>query len=118
MHKTFFRPTRNVTKKQPKPHFGKVDAPHFTASELEPILIDVLQGFSGSASKRTIEAEIERRLLNEFNPADLEKVGEGISRWKKNVQWIRFDLVERCIMKKDSQRGVWELSELSSLKTA
>ena len=39
--------------------------------------------------------------------------GEGIPRWKKNVQWIRFDLVERGVMKKDSQRGVWELSESS-----
>jgi len=113
MYKTIFRPNCNVAKKQPRTYLGKVDAPHFTQNELEPILIDVLQRFSGSASKKAIEAEIERRLQNEFNPADLEKVGEGIPRWKKNVQWIRFDLVERGIMRKDSQRGVWELNESS-----
>lgn len=86
---------------------------HFTERELEPILIEVLRDFGGSASKKTIEYEIGRRLENEFTPADYERVGEGIPRWKKNVQWNRLHLVKRGVMKEGSPRGIWELSESS-----
>jgi len=37
MYKTIFRPNCNVARKQPRTYLGKVDAPHFTRSELEPI---------------------------------------------------------------------------------
>jgi len=101
-----------VARKQ-RAYSGRInnDTPRFTQSDLEPILIDVLRDFGGSASKKAVEDEIERRLHNEFSPADLDRVGEGIPRWKKNVQWVRFDLVERGIMQKDSHYGVWALEE-------
>ncbi len=117
MSKQTSRSSHNVATKRQRTYLGRVDeAPHFTQSKLEPILIGVLRDFGGSASKRAIESEIERRLKDEFTPADLNPVGEGIPSWKKKVQWIRFHLVERGVMKKDSQRGVWELSGLPQLR--
>lgn len=113
MSKQTSRSNRNGAVKQQGTNFGRINDPHFMQGELTSILIDVLRHLNGSASKRAIEGEIERRLQYEFNPADLETVGEGIPRWKKNVQWARFDLVERGIMKKDSRRGFWELNESS-----
>jgi len=102
----------NVTGKQ-RVYLGRVDndTPHFTRSQLEPILIDVLRDFGGSAAKKVVESEIERRLQDEFSPADLDSVGEGIPRWKKNVQWGRLSLVKRGTMKKDSHSGIWALDE-------
>lgn len=84
---------------------------HFKEKDLEPVLIEVLRDFGGSASKKAIEYEIGRRLQYEFTPADYERVGEGIPRWKKNVQWNRLHLVKRGIMKEGSQREIWELNE-------
>lgn len=89
------------------------DTTYFKEKELEPILIAVLRDFGGSASKKAIEYEIGRRLQYEFTPADYKRVGEGIPRWKKNVQWNRLHLVKRGIMKEGSPRGIWELSESS-----
>ncbi len=111
MSKQTSRLNRNDAAKQQRTNLGRVNEPHFMRGELTSILIDVLRHLNGSASKKAIEREIERRLENEFNPADLKTVGEGIPRWKKSVQWARFDMVERGIMKEGSQRGIWELSE-------
>ncbi len=116
MSKQTSRFDRNGAAKQQRKNLGRVNEPHFMKGELALILIDVLRHLNGSASKKAIEREIERRLQSGFNPADLETVGEGIPRWKKNVQWARFDLVERGIMKENSQRGIWELSESSYLE--
>ena len=65
-----------VARKQ-RAYSGRInnDTPRFTQSDLEPILIDVLRDFGGSASKKAVEDEIERRLHNEFSPADLYRVG-------------------------------------------
>jgi hypothetical protein len=111
--KRISKPSRNIVSGQQRMYLGRLDrdTPHFTRSELEPILIEALQNLGGSASKEAVEDEIEHRLHNEFSAADLDTVGEGIPRWKKNVQWIRFDLVKRGIMKKDSPYGVWALNK-------
>ncbi len=117
MHKQASKTRPNRAVKQLRTALGRItDTPHFTERELEPILIEVLRDFGGSASKKAIEYEIGRRLQNKFNPADYERVGEGIPRWKKNVQWNRLHLVKRGIMKEGSQRGIWELSEASRIE--
>jgi hypothetical protein len=111
--KRISKPGRSGGTEQQRMYSGRIsnETPRFTQSDLEPILIYVLRDFGGSASKKAVEDEIERRLQNEFSPADLDTVSEGIPRWKKNVEWVRFHLVERGVMQKDSRRGVWALEE-------
>jgi len=105
--------SRGIASERQKMYHGRIDPdmPHFTQSELEPILIETLEYLGGSASKATVEAEIEQKLHDKFSAADLDTVGEGIPRWKKNVQWARFSLVERGIMKKNSPHGIWALNK-------
>lgn len=76
---------------------------------LRETLIAVLTDFGGSASKIDTEVEIEKRLRGKLTDADYELVGEGIERWKKNVEWMRYRLVQEGVMKSSSLRGTWEL---------
>ena len=50
---------------------------------------------------------MEPRLTSE----DREPLKSGDIRWKKNAQWARFRLGEEGLLKKDSPRGTWELTE-------
>ncbi len=78
---------------------------------LRESLIATLNDFGGSASKKEIESEMEKRLRGKLTDADYEVVGEGIERWKKNVEWMRYYLVQEGIMKGNSPRGTWELDK-------
>ncbi len=83
---------------------------HYTSEDtLRGTLIASLKALGGSAPKSKVEDEMERRLRSVLTDADYEPVGEGIPRWKKNAQWMRYSLVQEGIMKSNSPRGIWEL---------
>jgi len=83
---------------------------HYTSEDtLRGTLIASLKALGGSAPKSEVEDEMERRLRSVLTNADYEPVGEGIPRWKKNAQWMRYSLVQEGIMKSNSPRGIWEL---------
>lgn len=35
----------------------------------------------------------------------------GEPRWQKSTNWARFNMVEDGLLKSDSPRGIWEISE-------
>lgn len=83
---------------------------HYTSEDtLRGTLVASLKSLGGSAPKSEVEDEMERRLRSVLTNADYEPVGEGIPRWKKNAQWMRYNLVQEGIMKSNSPRGIWEL---------
>jgi len=83
---------------------------HYISEDtLKGTLIASLKALGGSAPKSEVEDEMERRLRSVLTDADYEPVGEGIPRWKKNAQWMRYNLVKEGIMKSNSPRGIWEL---------
>jgi hypothetical protein len=44
-------------------------------------------------------------------PADYEKLASGDIRWRNRAQFVRLRLIERGDMKKDSPRGLWEITD-------
>ena len=76
---------------------------------LRRTLIEWLKTFGGSARKIEVEDEMERRLRGILTDADYELVGEGIPRWRKSAEWMRYRLVQEGILKANSPRGIWEL---------
>src|SRR5690606_46450 len=76
---------------------------------LRRTLIESLKTFGGSARKIEVEDEMERRLQGILTDADYELVGEGIPRWRKSAEWMRYHLVQEGILKANSPRGIWEL---------
>lgn len=75
-------------------------------------LLEVLAEHDGSATLREATDAMEEKLRDKLSPIDWEKnpSGRGI-RWRNRVQWVRARLVSDGLLKPDSPRGVWELTD-------
>lgn len=66
----------------------------------------------GKATEKEVFESIEQKMGRFFNDLDLEILKDGYTkRWQKNVAWERYILVKEGLLKFDSPRGVWEITE-------
>jgi len=47
----------------------------------------------------------------QLTPNDWLKNKSGVVRWKNRVAWRRFRLVQMGLLKPNSPRGIWEISD-------
>lgn len=74
----------------------------------------ILQGLierGGEAPAREIVDAVGEMLQNEFTEMDRKRLSSGGIRWQTRVQFVRLRLVERGWLRKDSQRGIWAISD-------
>ncbi len=74
-------------------------------------IIRALKRLGGRAHLRQVLAEMEKQLKDKLLPGDLEKRQSGEIAWENNACWERFHMVQDGILRNDSPRGIWELSE-------
>jgi hypothetical protein len=78
---------------------------------LMPILEALLEK-GGKATEREVFEIIEQKMGKYFNHLDLEILKDGyFKRWQKNVAWQRFNMVKEGLLKSNSPRGLWEITE-------
>ena len=65
----------------------------------------------GSASRVEALRDIERLLADELTDFDRSDISSGTIRWEKSAEWERHQMMKDGLIKRDSLRGVWELSE-------
>ena len=66
----------------------------------------------GKATTDEVLEIIEQEIGKNFNNLDLETLRDGCTkRWKKNVEWQRYFMVKERLLKGDSPRGTWEITE-------
>lgn len=76
-----------------------------------PILESLIEMGRRGKMQRVLE-EVKRKMRNKLTMADLEKLPSGTSiRWKNAAQWERQKMKEEGLLKKDSPRGIWEITE-------
>ncbi len=77
----------------------------------KPILRSISQAGGSHPAAKVLE-EIEIELGDRLNPVDKEilKSGRDI-RWRNAAQWERAAMVKEGLLKSDSPRRVWELTE-------
>lgn len=82
-------------------------------SEFRPYIIDCLKANGGRAHVKLIRTWIEKKMSHKFCQRDLERLenGQGEVVWWNSAMWARFDMVREGLLKSDSPRGIWELSE-------
>lgn len=80
-------------------------------NEYRDEIIDALRILGGSGSIHEVMDIIEERMKDKFLPGDFERRARGGLVWKNNVQWARNSLREEGIIRGNSPRGTWELSE-------
>ena len=81
----------------------------YVAYEL-PIL-EILYEFGGRGQTRDVLEGIERRMRTLFDQVDYQPMSSGEVRWRNTTRWARHTLVKRGLLKRDSRRGIWELTE-------
>lgn len=75
-------------------------------------ILQALTALGGGAQRKTVFAEMEELLHDQFNSYDLEIMqGNWYTRWMNQAAWERQRMVGDGLLKDDSPRGRWEISE-------
>ena len=81
-------------------------------SEYKIPILQVLTDFGGRGKVKEILERVYEKMKDVLNSFDLEVLSSGFDvRWRNAAQWARNSLVRDGLMKSDSPRGVWEISE-------
>jgi hypothetical protein len=91
------------------PTVGRAKLPQ---REFRAPLLQLLHDKGGRGIVREIREELEPRVAPRLSEADYEPVSTGEPRWWNAVCWERNDCVKEGLLRADSQRGVWELTDL------
>lgn len=79
--------------------------------EYEGPLLASLRELGGVAPSRSVVELVGQKLSRQLTELDKEALTSGAIRWENRVQFVRLKLIDRGLMKKDTPRGVWELTE-------
>jgi Mrr N-terminal domain/SeqA protein N-terminal domain len=74
-------------------------------------LLEALGTAGGRLPTREAVAAVGERVADQLMPMDYDLMDQGQKRWESRVQFARLRLVEAGLLKKDSPRGVWEISD-------
>ena len=80
-------------------------------SEYEEPLLRALAARGGSAPASELIEDVGIALDGRLTDTDRELLDSGLMRWKNRVQFVRLKLVQAGQVKKDSPRGVWEITQ-------
>ena len=75
-----------------------------------PVLQALVQ-LDGSGTADSVLRLVEERMRASFRPKDFELIPSGMIRWRKGVNWTRYAMKKKGLIKSDSPRGIWEISE-------
>lgn len=98
-------------KKRTRKRYPKSNLPHTKKEVFRSEIIDALKVLGGSGTNVEVLKIIEERMKDNLLPGDFEKRSRGMLVWKNNVHWERNSMREEGILRSDSPRGMWELSE-------
>ena len=77
-------------------------------------ILETLTEMGGSGQMSDVLTVVEKKMKGVLNKYDYEPLNSYPKqpRWKNTAQWCRNTLVNEGLMKNDSPRGVWEISDL------
>lgn len=77
----------------------------------QPIL-KVLDESGGSARMSDVLPRVEQLMREKLKKIDYEPLpSDGMLRWSKAAQWARNSMVKEGLLKQDSPRGIWEITD-------
>ena len=74
-------------------------------------ILESLYERGGRASGKDVLEAVELKTKHLFSGVDYEVVNRNVPRWRKGTQWTRQSLIDKGLLKGDSARGIWELTE-------
>ena len=101
------RTAKRVRKSKPRAPLGTL----LPEQEYELPILRYLSSNGGQAPSSEVVKAVGRELSDRLTEADRETLSTGGVRWENRVHFTRLRLVERGLIRRDSQRGVWALTD-------
>ena len=105
------KPTRRGKRKRasagPRAQSGTI-LPH---EDYEVPILRILDEHGGRAPTSEVLELLGERLADQLLPADYETLASGDIRWRNRAQFVRLRLVQRGDLRKESPRGLWEITD-------
>jgi hypothetical protein len=79
--------------------------------ELKLLLLRTVQQLGGSAVAKKVRNRMEKTLEPRLAESDLQPSSGGQPRWWTAVSWVRVELVKDGLLRADSKRGIWTISD-------
>lgn len=78
----------------------------------QPIL-RALSELGGSGKMNDVLERVEQTMQGTLTGVDYQPVASDpeMPRWRNTAQWARYSMVKEGLLKQDSPRGVWEITE-------
>jgi hypothetical protein len=74
-------------------------------------ILRTLVALGGSGDVAHVIRRVGEGMKATLTRHDQEDIRSGMVRWEKAANWERFDMVREGLLKSDSPRGVWAISE-------
>jgi restriction system protein len=76
-------------------------------------ILQVLADMGGSGKVRDVLTQVEKTVRAELSDADYQHLPStpNTPRWYNTAQWARNSMVQEGLLRDDSPRGTWEISE-------
>ena len=76
-------------------------------------ILEALQALGGSAQVSEILDCVFQKMRGILQEVDYEPLASNpeMPRWKKTAQWARYTMVKRGLLRSNSPRGVWEITD-------
>lgn len=75
-------------------------------------ILEALIDMGGSGRMIKVLDRVLNKMRDTLKPKDFDKVPSGTSiRWRNRAQWVRHRLINEGYLKKDSPRGIWEITD-------
>ena len=106
------RTINNVISRKPKTKaFGELTSPIV----FRRIILETLVKHGGMASRLEVHDDIRNQMVGSFKPGDTERNSDGTLKWEKRVDFLRLSMVNEGLLKEESPRGIWEISDRGKL---
>ncbi|MEM3653070.1 MAG: winged helix-turn-helix domain-containing protein [Nitrososphaerales archaeon] len=75
-------------------------------------ILEALVELGGKAKTHVVLEKVGEKMKNLLKPKDYEKLPSGKAiRWQISAMWARWRLIEKGYLRRDSPRGVWEITD-------
>lgn len=74
-------------------------------------ILEALIELGGKGPVDKVLDVVERKVKRLLNEHDYGQLSTGDIRWRNTAQWCRNQMVREGLLKADSPRGIWEISE-------
>ena len=74
-------------------------------------IMEVLLEMGGKGRMKDVLSQVQQKMKSSLKPGDYKKLDSGGVRWRHIAAWERYNMVQDGLLKADSHRGYWEITQ-------